>query len=393
MKGVLKSLSVGIAGVTLGGALLLAATNDSGGFLPNLGLSLAAMLMALGNGLTFLSNVLLWRLYGVPRWLKGVVVVQALPALACLALVGHWGYREVLASRASAQRMAVFEAIRADDATRLARATSACGKQCADSYPLDERLLDAAYADADRVMVRLVAQSARVRSGLGTPSREMRTCEGLYLPMLDALGVAVAYDDAPMLQLLLPVSDAGSRRSALWLAAQLDRLEMVKRLAKAGVPLDIRGQILDEDQNLLVAAASGGAVQTGRWLIETQHMPVDIACTRGDNGCSNGPLKAWYRFVSETGASPHAAAFLDLLLAHGIRLDDNPAVDALVQDAVRMQRKDLAQLFVDAGFNIARVDESRRQALRSLLAQPDAPYVADTNTEGCIAPASHAPMQ
>lgn len=379
MKSSLSGLSALIAVATLLGALLLAVSNDSGGFLPNFGLLLASWAIGVGNILVFFLNLLRWRLHGAPLWLRCVVGMQALPALACLGMLGRGAYGAWRDSQANAQVTEILEAISADDLLRMARAKAACKLRCSARLSLNEQLSRAAQKGSYRVAVQLIGQSAHVSSDLGEPERDQHTCDGLYLPGLDALSIAVARNDLRMVRLLWPVSDAGSRRLALWTAAQTDRLAMLQWLVQAGVPLNIRGKILDENSTLLVAAASGGAAHVGQWLIESKDMSA--------NALVNGPSPVWaiYGFVSEVEVTSEAGILLRLLVAHGAAIDaPNYRGEWPLEEAVRLQNKAVAKLFLDAGANPTLLNSTQRTAMEALLAQADeAPYERQ-RSEDCI---------
>jgi hypothetical protein len=112
-----------------------------------------------------------------------------------------------------------------------------------------------------------------------TPShfgtRSYHTCEGLYLPSLNSLEFSIVRGDPAGMELLLPASEERWLRKAAWLAARFDRLELLQRLLEAGVPLSLRGEILDENRTLLNAAASGAALSVGAWLLEEQRFDPD----------------------------------------------------------------------------------------------------------------------
>lgn len=377
---VLSGLSLG-AGVIAGAAGL--ATNSTGGMFPNLALTLGLMGLGLGNAISFLCNLLAWRMGARRRWLKILLIAQTAPAIAfaaiaCKALWDNWQDH-----RASQQHRAVWNAVHDDDVAALTNALQACNAACQQGKTNQSLLMDAVMARAHKVASHLIAQGATVSAGLTAPSRDLHTCEGLYLPSLSTLSIAIAQRDDALMSQLLPVSDTAARREAMWTAAMLDRLDAVQVLAANGVPLTLRGKILDQNDTLLVAAASGAATTVGRWLIDTQDMPVN-AITHGPDAYSGtAPIAALFSFMRDT-QSPRSAAFLQLLRAHGADLDARLGDGGTVlEEAARLGRKSVAAMLIDAGANPDRLPPASRARLAELLAGPDEPPFP-ARTEGCI---------
>lgn len=96
---------------------------------------------------------------------------------------------------------------------------------------------------------------------------------GGYPPSVRALSVAVARNNESMVRLLFPVSDKGRRKKALKAAAQTNGLEMVQLLMKLGVDLDMTDDVINPHNTLLVDAAEGASMNTGRWLLDVQQIP------------------------------------------------------------------------------------------------------------------------
>ncbi|KAG1167065.1 hypothetical protein G6F35_017859 [Rhizopus arrhizus] len=71
--------------------------------------------LGLGNAISFLCNLLAWRLGARLRWLRIVLIIQALPtiafaAVACKAVWDNWQDR-----RSLQQRSAIWNAVRPAD--------------------------------------------------------------------------------------------------------------------------------------------------------------------------------------------------------------------------------------------------------------------------------------
>jgi len=387
MKTVLAALIVfvALAVLALGGALVL--SESHGGMFPGLAAALGWLVLAAGNLLVLLLNLLYWRLYGAPRWLRAVMAVQALPAAATLVLAGMQLFDDWQDGRASDQRQAIYQAIRADDTQRLLAAQHDCGKGCAALYLADAQLLDAADAGAQAVASTLVSQHASVSSRLGREAMDLRTCEGGYLPGLNALSVAVARHDLAMVDILFPVSDEGARREAMWLAAQLDHLDLVQDLAAKGVPLSLRGPVLAQNDTLLVAAARGAALTVGKWLIETRHMPVDAIVNGPDPYRGTAPVQALMSYASEVPDSPRIAPFLAMLVEHGAYIDArNSRGETPLEDAVKSHEQRSARLLLDAGAQAGLLSAQEKTALHELLAQPEEPRQPAPASASCVLP-------
>ncbi|NHB94385.1 ankyrin repeat domain-containing protein [Photorhabdus cinerea] len=136
---------------------------------------------------------------------------------------------------------------------------------------------------------------------------------------------------------------------------------------------------MDENETLLVAAASGAATNVGRWLIETQGFPVEHIKNNDPYYSHYGrsPLQALMRFMGETG-SPRTKSFSMLLKKHGINLD---ALDqnkkTPLQEAISDQRNDIARLLIEAGANTALLNKDEQQALKILLAEKNNEYLIE----------------
>ncbi|EJO27972.1 ankyrin repeat domain-containing protein [Achromobacter marplatensis] len=379
---ILSGLSL-VAGVIAGIAGL--ATNSSGGMFPNLALALGLMGLGLGNAISFLCNLLAWRLGARLRWLRIVLIIQALPtiafaAVACKAVWDNW-----LDRRSLQQRSAIWNAVRSDDVAALTLAQQSCAAACREGITDQGLLMNATMARAHQVASHLIAQGATVSASLTAPSMDLYTCEGRYLPALSALSVAIAKRDDALVALLLPASDMSARREAMWTAATLDRLDTVKMLAANGVPLTLRGKTLDQNDTLLVAAASGAATTVGRWLIDTQGLQVDAIIHGPDPYPGTAPITALSDFMRDT-QSPRAVEFLRLLRAHGADLDARPRNGtSALEEAVRIGRKPVATQLIDAGANPALLPATSRTRLAELLAGPDEPAFPKRRTD-CVPP-------
>lgn len=376
------SLAILAAGVVVGAGLsILEMLQPSGGWFAGLGYVLGLMALAAGNLLSWLLNAICRALGDRRKWLRTLLAAQTLPALLCLGYGGVelWGMRQD--GQALERGAAVREAVRRDDVAALDAALGRCDAACqgaANARP-NALLLLAADAGARRAAQRLVAQGAKVSWGLNAPGMDLRSCEGLYLPGVNALGVAAARKDDAMLRLLLAASDEDGRYAALRTAAALDRLDAFEALLAAGVSLP-RGAPFDgPHDHLLAVAASGASIQVARRLLAAPPAAVTPAVAQA-------ALAALFRFMNDTDGQPRAVEFARLLTAPGADIDAPYQGEAsLLAEAVRIKRKDVATLLLQAGASRARLPRERREALQALLAGPDeAPWHGATG--GCVAP-------
>src|SRR5690554_1520871 len=137
-----------------------------------------------------------------------------------------------------------------------------------------------------------------------------------------------------MLALLWPASDQRTRLDALWTAARLDRLQMVKFMVDAAMavapalPL-VRKNFQGDRESLLRAAASGAAVEVASWLLEQRPpnlLPPDMLPAEIQRAMTD-----LLGFMVESDAR-RTLAFARLLMRHGAdirtaQLDGEPALE------------------------------------------------------------------
>ena len=311
------SAVIGLAAAGAGIVLLL---QGSSGLLPRLNLVLGLGVLMTGNLVCWVLDIICW-LGRRRRWLGLLILFQTVPALAALGIAAGIGVDRWAEARADAEAEHLLAAVRQDDPQALA--ASRCGARCRARLGNDTLLLIAAEAGAHRVAAQLAATSPPPMLSEGSAQTTLSTCEGT-LPGLDALSVAVVRDDAEMVRVLLPLAGPAERRRAMWLAARLDRLERLQQLAAAGVPLTQRGEVLDSNESLLVAAAEGAALRVGRWLLEDRHFPPTVEGPPTDPYHGRSPVAAVLQ-AADTIDPARAAAFLRLLTEHGARLSAEEA--------------------------------------------------------------------
>jgi hypothetical protein len=386
----LRALCIAVPGLALVAAAIFAAGDNGGGFLPHLGRSIALAILAGGVAISWCLNLLyLWHARG-PRWLMLVTAVQTLPVLLVAWQFGGFLLNQGKDSRARDQIAAIRTAIGVDDVAAFDRAVNACGDRCLQFIDGHDGMLFLA-ADTGAITVATRIVSTRLpdhRYTYGHAENSVRTCDGDPVYMHSALAAAVARNNSAMLDLVLPASDSAARREAIWLAARLDRFAMLQRLAAAGVPITVRGQILDENSTLLIAAAEGAAVRMGRWLIEVHHMPVNAILTGPDPYKGSSPVRIVMSGGRDGDAPARIASFLQLLVSHGADIDarwDDDEPSALTE-MIRRRDRQGAELLLTAGASKAKLSAERRVQLDSLLLEPAPEHATFVHEPGCVKP-------
>lgn len=285
-------------------------------------------------------------------------------------------------SDAYQQSLEIEQAIEKDDLARYVTALEKCSKKCLEHYQAASQLLDAADFGAKQIAKRLVEHSAPVPEGW--PNKALHTCEGQYLPSMDALSLAIARDDAEIVSILLPVSGEFSRREALQTAAFLDRFELLQKLIRAGVPLPDKDMKYHFGKNLLVTAAKGAALKTGEWLISQQKAPVNAPVIQTDINVQDSPLQALMGFVHETN-SPRGQQFMTLLIEHGA--DINAPLkngDTLLKDAIKSRNTNQVKMLLQGGAKPHLLSAEQRAVMDQLLKMPDNPVELSKSNERCL---------
>lgn len=364
--------AIAFAGGAVFGVLLIASPSQ-GGFFPDLGLALGLLAIGAGVLLSCLCNVVAWGLGARSRWIGGMILVQALPALLFAGWLGVQIWDAFQSNRAGDQRSRIHAAIATDDPAAFDAARAQCGTRCRNRASLSEDLLTATDSDAIQIARHLIETGTRMDSADWYGSRlDLHTCEGSYLSRLLGLSVAVARGDPAMVALLLPVSDDRSKDEAILTAARLDRMEMIRMLHAAEIWLP------EQENSLLVAAASGAALEVGSWLIRDRPVPI------GHDEVTRA-MEALYRFMEVT-STQRSLSFARLLTAQGADVDapfrDEPS---FLAEAVRTGRAHPARVLIAAGADPSRLPADRRATLDILLQEPDG-VGYDREREGCVAP-------
>jgi hypothetical protein len=336
--------------------------------------SASLMLMALFNLLSLIANIFYaWSRRWAVIWLYPVLLFQGVTVGA------SWWF---LPLGAFPSEM-VYMALKADSPVAIELALNACAASCAEE--LDGFLLEATLDGAHASIPSLLSRGASPTPSDTLDAGALASCEGVYQyhaeyqGNLNSLSVSVALGDEAAFNLLLPTSDARGRRQATWVAAKRDRLDLLRRLLAAGVPLTVHGEDMEEDDTLLNAAASGAALQVGAWLLEEKSFAAD-----GDSGAHNTPLLSLVGFAKYTrGPLDRFKPFLDLLVAHGARLDGTSAGWVPLREAVWARSATAADALIAAGASESLLADEDRDRLAQLHANPSTGIHPPISTRVC----------
>jgi hypothetical protein len=354
----------------------LFSNHGAGGFFPGLGKALAVAVLLALNLLLLVLTVVYWVRFGAPVWLKACISLQAVAAAWTLWVVGAYAFQQVRQNGVDALHAQIVEAIRIDDVARWQKLSRRVEP---DQYALDGYLLEAAESSAHRSMVALIAMGARPSASLSAVRQTVYTCRGDVLINLSALDMAVARQDYHTIDLLIEVAHESIVQSAVWLAARLDRLAVVQHFVARGMDIRaVRGEILQENESLLVAAASGAAVATAEWLLKEYALPVNAMPSGPDAYRGQAPIHALVRFADDVYAPEQTKAMLMLLVKHGASLE---ALDFAgytpLRRAIERKHRELAEILLAAGADRNSLNAADQLALietlRAPLREPDEP--------------------
>lgn len=360
---------------------VLADRTATGGFFPDFNKAIAFSAVCVLNLVLLAIATLYWARYGAATWLKLLVGVQICLAAWTVWNTGLYGVEKLRDSRAANLRGEMRDALARDDVARFEQLDASFLSR---SYSRDEQLLDAVELGAHATIPRLIEAGARPSTHLEAVRQSVKTCEGRLLGDLDALQLAVARNDQTAIGPLLRVADERIVRSAVWLAASLDRVQLVQYFADHGVDLRaIRGRVLDENESLLVAASEGAAATTAQWLIATYDLPANRLEHGIDPYRGRAPLDALLDFATQTQAHARTQTMLAALLQHGASLE---SVDfrgrTPLRRALEWENGPLAQMLLNAGAERDALTADESQRLDILLqASPTQPA---GGPEGCM---------
>lgn len=323
-----------------------------------------------------------------PSLVRLIAATTSVLLLIPVLVVGRMTLDEMRDDRVLDQQAAVREAVEADNPARTDEMLASCGDRCPELSFLNELMLDAVEAGAVNSVSHLISLGVRVRDDFGEPETDIRLCDGRYVPGLDALSLAVALGNGEVVTRLLPASDSDSHQSALWNAATMDRLEIVQQFVAEGVPITISGEVLDENETLLNAAASGAAQRVGRWLIEVKGFSANGAPVSPTSNKGASPLASLMRYSSEVPDSPDLEPFMRLLLDAGADLDIGQRTQegsrTALEVAIDLHAPIGAEALLAAGAREEDLTDEDRNALHKILSEALFRKNLDRNEPHCV---------
>ncbi|MBU4609880.1 hypothetical protein IMZ29_04765 [Achromobacter sp. GG226] len=239
----LVSVVAAAFGVILGGSLIIVGAQGGMGFpFVGVGWREGLVVLAAGNGISCLANVIILALLRWPAelgWLRRLVVrVQVVPAVIALALgIAHGA--TVWRDDIGRSRAHTVDTQLADGSAAAVSALMRCTGTCEKWLSADNQLLlGARYDRQDWVAMALERggglRSYGYRASLETP---VSCSAGVVVKYADALELALIHDNAQMIDALLRSADHGAILGALYTAVVLGRQASTQRLlAAAGWP-------------------------------------------------------------------------------------------------------------------------------------------------------------
>ena len=262
-------------------------------FLDNLGTS-QGMLPHLLGALALMAIPVLWLLGNV---LTGFVaffyrpVINRLFLAQCvvsgLILLGviYWGISEQFRLNQLDLRNDVLQAIKTRNISKYKQALNACGDVCknqdntdsvkylnqCDEYAYKDWLITAVAAQALPIVDDLLNDKNRPEItlvGSGAPYLSLSyACSGYYVGDANVYQIAVLHKTPTILQRLITKASVDDKSTALWYAAQANKIDYVQRLLAAGANRNIKDEygvigVENAGYSLLDAAIKGFAPVT-----------------------------------------------------------------------------------------------------------------------------------
>jgi hypothetical protein len=346
-------------------------------------LGLGIMLGVFLGLLSLLANIAyvlihVWYKRDASAWLALVPVLQGAVLAGLIGWAAEAFYQDEHRAWPGAGKVSEARAaIGTDDPVAIEQALQRCAAYC--DGELDGFLNEATRKAAHASMVYLLSRGANPTPGSDWAMTSLRACGDQLHSGLNSLAVSVVLVDEVAFELLLARSSDEGRQQAAWFAARCDRLDLLRRLIEAGVPLTMRarfmadGTVLNATSSgspesigtLLNAAASGAALHVGVWLLEERGF--DAAGEEGPprQPRREDPLTSLLDFAVQTRDSRRYLPFLDLLVRHGAPLDRVSSVHrgTALQTAIWNDLPLLADALITAGASQTRLTADDRQRL------------------------------
>jgi Ankyrin repeats (3 copies) len=254
--------------------------------LGSLALMAIPILWVIGNIATGITALLNRPLHSKLFWLQCAVT-----ALIFVGLL-VWAVGEQTKSHQENLRNSVKQAIVARDISKYKQALQACGDACKrydiddsvtknanqyDEYSYKEWLANAVAAQAIDIVDDLLIDRNRPDIPLthsDAPYLSLSySCRGYYVGDANVFQIAVFQKTPDMLKRLIASATNDEKSTALWYAAQANRIDYVQLLLAAGANRDIKDAyglqgVEQAGYSLVDAAVQGFAIETLEWLLQ-----------------------------------------------------------------------------------------------------------------------------
>jgi Ankyrin repeat len=289
--------------------------------LGDLALMTIPILWVIGNIITGITALINRPLRSTLFWLQ--CAVTALIFVGALV----WAVGERTKSHQENLRNSVRQAIVARDISQYKKALQACGDACKrydiddsvtknanqyDEYSYKEWLADAVAAQAVDIVDDLLIDRNRPEISLvhsDAPYLSLNySCRGYYVGVADVFQIAVLQKTPVILKRLIASASDDEKSTALWYAAQANRVDYIQLLLAAGANRNIKDSfglqgVEQAGYSLVDAAVQGFAIETLEWLLQ--------------NGfAANGPLGKNTLGTDETPRLKHTPLHSVIYMAH-----------------------------------------------------------------------------
>jgi hypothetical protein len=282
--------TMAVAVILPGIVWLVDSLSEPSGWLPHILGSLALLTIpvfwVIGNIITGIAALYKRALISKLFWLQCLVSVLIL--LATL----YWLATEQFKSHENDLRNNVLQAIKTRDISKYKQALTQCGDACLsqhtdasvtnnkaqyDEYEYKNWLATAAASQATHIIDELLNDRHKPSIqlvGSGAPYLSLSySCRGYYVGDANVFQIAVLQKTPVLLKRLIASATDDEKSTALWYAAQANRIDYVQLLLAVGANRDIKDaygvQGVENAGYTLVDAAVGGfAIETLEWLLQ-----------------------------------------------------------------------------------------------------------------------------
>jgi Ankyrin repeats (3 copies) len=250
-------------------------------------------------------------------------------AVTALIFVGvlYWASGEQSSQHKADLHNNVVQAIKTQDISQYKQALSQCGEACVNGGTVQPVSIDIKqydqYAYKDWLATAVAAQALAIVDDLlidphrpdvplvhsGAPNLSLGySCSGYYVGEANIYQIAVLQKTPTMLQRLIDSASIEEKSTALWYAAQANRIDYLQLLLAAGADRNIKDEygvqgVENGGYTLVDAAVQGFAIETLQWLL--------------DNGfTANGQLGKTPLGTDETPRLKHTPLHSVIYMAH-----------------------------------------------------------------------------